>query len=76
VFLFATDLVRTDAAHTTPQWTAARVEHYRSMLTAVRYWSEALKRAFRGLALPETARHSSICANVDAPSPDSSPAKR
>jgi hypothetical protein len=42
-FLFATDLVLTDAAHKTPQWMADRVEHYRSMLTAGRYWSKVFQ---------------------------------
>jgi predicted TIM-barrel fold metal-dependent hydrolase len=69
-FLFATDLVLTDVAHKTPQWMADRVEHYRSMLTAGRYWSKALHRTFRGLALPETASHSIMCANIDTLSAD------
>jgi hypothetical protein len=64
-FLFATDLVLTDAAHKTPQWMADRVAHYRSMFTAERYWSKALGRAFRGLALPHTASHAIMGANFD-----------
>ncbi len=64
-FLFATDLVLTDAAHKTPQWMADRVEHYRSMLTAEQYWSKAFQRTFRGLALPSSASHSIMCANLD-----------
>jgi predicted TIM-barrel fold metal-dependent hydrolase len=65
-FLFATDLVLTDAAHKTPQWMADRVEHYQSMLTAERYWSKVFQREFRGLALPKPASRSIMGANVDA----------
>jgi hypothetical protein len=59
-----------------PELMADRIEHYRSRQTAARCCSKALLRAFRGLALPETARHSIVCANVDALSPVASPAKR
>jgi hypothetical protein len=44
---------------------ADRVEHYRSMLTAGRYWSKAFQRAFRGLALSSSASHSIMSANID-----------
>ena len=64
-FLFGTDLVPTDAAHKTPQWMADRVAHYRSMLTAERYWSKAFQRAFRGVALPKQATREIMSANVD-----------
>jgi predicted TIM-barrel fold metal-dependent hydrolase len=63
-FLFATDLVLTEAAHKTPQRMADRVEHHRSMLTAERYWSKAFQRTFYGLALPEAASHSIMFANI------------
>jgi hypothetical protein len=35
------------------------------MLTAEQYWSKAFQRTFRGLALPSSASHSIMCANLD-----------
>jgi predicted TIM-barrel fold metal-dependent hydrolase len=65
-FLFATDLVLTDTAHKTPQWMADRVAHYRSMLTAERYWSKAFQRTFRGLALPKPVSRAIMSGNIAA----------
>jgi hypothetical protein len=49
----------------TPQWMADRVGHYRSVAERCR---SKTQRAFRGLALAETASHSTMRANLDTPS--------